>query len=68
MKVQYVVNNFLGVFESIKLPINQEDLEKAIEDGSGLFDKPFNMVTKNGHLYFPVDIMKNSILTIKVYK
>lgn len=68
MVIQMNLKNYLGSFDSEKMPATSEEYNKLIEISKNFYieDNGFEMWIDNGFMIFPPEVLKNSILSINI--
>jgi len=66
MKILVKIQNSFGLFESLPIQIDEEEYPKILEMARNFYiTGGYEMVTKNGFLVIPPEIVKQSILIIE---
>jgi hypothetical protein len=66
MKILVKIQNSFGLFESLPIEIDEEEYPKILEMAKNFYlSGGYEMVTKNGFIVLPPDIVKQSILIIE---
>ncbi len=68
MKIAIVLHTKLGSFESELIDVNRQQLSELELKSKDFFLNQYDFKTSNGYVVFPPDIVKESILEIKIKK
>ena len=68
MKITISLYSNLGKFESRELDMKREEYEQLIKDNQKYFDGSYELPVENGHMIFSPNIIKESIMEIKIVK
>lgn len=66
MKVKLILKNELGEFESNLMEINSDQYERMVEMSRNFYSSGFEMYLEDGFLVAPPEVVKKSILLIKI--
>lgn len=66
MKILVKIQNTFGLFESLPIEIDEEEYPKILDMAKNFYiTGGYEMVTKNGFMVIPPEIVKQSILIIE---
>ena len=68
MKITVTLHTKFGTFESEQFDLKRDEYNKLVEDSKNFYQGSYGMDIINGHIVFPPEIVKESILEIKIKK
>ena len=68
MKATVTLHTKFGTFESEQFDLKRDEYNKLVEDSKTFYQGTYGMDIINGHIVFPPEIVKESILEINIKK
>lgn len=66
MVIKFTVRNKLGVFESEKMEVSEDQYKNLIDKSKKFWETGFEMWLENGFMVIPPKLIKKSIFSIDV--
>lgn len=68
MKITVTLHTKFGQFESEQFDANRDEYNKLVEDSKNFYQGSYGININSGHLVFSPEVVKESILEIKIKK